>query len=156
MFSFLVTLDARPLPLSQYSMREEHPMPVVRFRLPTRRRRTEAHTTPYVLVYLTRSPRQRLGSNTRSLSRTHVNPSCEIRTLLAIYNWRMPISARNRLKRTVEEVGPDTVMAHVVVRVGDNLMESAITRRSTEEMHLAKGDTVRAIIKSTELRIQKD
>jgi len=42
----------------------------------------------------------------------------------------------------VEEVGLDTVMAHVVVRVGDNLMESAITRRSTEEMHLAKGDTV--------------
>lgn len=56
----------------------------------------------------------------------------------------------------MEEVVLGTVMAHVVVRVGDNLIESAITRRSADEMNLKKGDTVYAIIKSTEVMIQKD
>jgi len=68
----------------------------------------------------------------------------------------MTLSARNRLKGTVEEVVLGTVMAHVVVRVGDNLIESAITRRSADEMNLRKGDAVYAIIKSTEVMIQKD
>ena len=68
----------------------------------------------------------------------------------------MPISARNRLKGTVEEVVLGTVMAHVVVRVGENLIESAITRRSADELRLKKGDTVTAIIKATEVLIQKD
>ena len=47
-------------------------------------------------------------------------------------------------------------MAHVVVRVGDNVIESVITRRSAEELKLKKGDTVTAIIKATEVMIQKD
>jgi molybdopterin-binding protein len=68
----------------------------------------------------------------------------------------MPISARNKLKGTVEEVALGNVMAHVVMRVGDNLIESAITRRSAEELKLKKGDVVFAIIKSTEVMIQKD
>ena len=68
----------------------------------------------------------------------------------------MTLSARNQLKGTVEEVVLGTVMAHVIVRVGDNLIESAITRRSADEMKLKKGDTVYAIIKSTEVMIRKD
>lgn len=47
-------------------------------------------------------------------------------------------------------------MAHVVVRVGGNVIESAITRRSAEELKLKKGDVVTAIVKSTEVMIQKD
>lgn len=47
-------------------------------------------------------------------------------------------------------------MAHVVLRVGENVIESAITRRSAEEMKLKVGDTVTAIIKSTEVLLQKD
>ena len=68
----------------------------------------------------------------------------------------MTLSARNRLQGIVEEVVLGTVMAHVVVRVGENLIESAITRRSADEMKLKKGDRVSAIIKSTEVMIQKD
>jgi molybdopterin-binding protein len=68
----------------------------------------------------------------------------------------MAISARNQLQGTVEEVVLGTVMAHVVIRVGKNLIESAITRRSADELKLKKGDTVKAIIKSTEVMIQKD
>ena len=46
-------------------------------------------------------------------------------------------------------------MAHVVVEVGENLIESVITRRSAEEMKLKVGDTVSAIIKSTEVMLEK-
>lgn len=56
----------------------------------------------------------------------------------------------------VEEVVLGTVMAHVVMRVGDNLIESAITRRSADELQIKKGDTVTAIIKSSEVLIQKN
>jgi len=68
----------------------------------------------------------------------------------------MPISARNKLRGTIEEIILGNVMAHVVVRVGDNLIESVITRRSAEELKLKKGDTVTAVIKATEVMIQKD
>jgi molybdopterin-binding protein len=47
-------------------------------------------------------------------------------------------------------------MAHVTVRVGQNLIDSVITRQSAEEMNLKVGDTVAAIIKSTEVMLQKD
>ena len=73
-----------------------------------------------------------------------------------VYNDHMPISARNKLRGQIEEVQLGDVMAHVVVRVGDNLIESAITRRSADELKLKKGDTVTAVIKSTEVMIQKD
>ena len=68
----------------------------------------------------------------------------------------MPISARNRLRGTIEEIQLGDIMAHVVVRVGDNLIESAITRRSADELNLNKGDTVNAVVKATEVMIQKD
>ena len=47
-------------------------------------------------------------------------------------------------------------MAHVVVRVGKNLIESVITKRSADEMKLKVGDEVSAIIKSTEVMLEKD
>ncbi len=68
----------------------------------------------------------------------------------------MPISARNKLRGKVEDVQLGDVMAHVVVRAGDNLIESAITRRSADELKLKKGDTVTAVIKATEVMIEKD
>jgi len=47
-------------------------------------------------------------------------------------------------------------MAHIAVRVGENIVESVITRRSAEEMKLKKGDAVKVVIKSTEVMLQKD
>ena len=47
------------------------------------------------------------------------------------------------------------IMAHVVVKVGNSQIESVITRRSAEEMKLKVGDTVGAIIKSTEVILEK-
>ena len=68
----------------------------------------------------------------------------------------MTLSARNQLKGTIEELQLGGVMAHVAVRVGDNLIESVITRKSAEEMALKKGDAVKVVIKSTEVMLQKD
>jgi molybdopterin-binding protein len=68
----------------------------------------------------------------------------------------MKLSARNHLLGKIEEIKLGNVMAHVTVRVGENLIDSVITRRSVEEMNLKVGDTVAAIIKSTEVMLQKD
>jgi molybdopterin-binding protein len=68
----------------------------------------------------------------------------------------MAISARNQLEGKVVEVIVGDVMAHVVVKVGKNQIESVITRRSVEQLGLKKGDKVTVIIKSTEVMLQKD
>jgi molybdopterin-binding protein len=68
----------------------------------------------------------------------------------------MPISARNQLPGRVREVELGEVMAHVTIKVGKNVVESVITRRSAEEMKLKKGDKVTVVIKSTEVMLQKD
>jgi len=68
----------------------------------------------------------------------------------------MPLSARNQLKGRIEEVRTGSIMAHVMVRVGENVIESVITRLSAEELGLKKGDTVTVVIKSTEVMLQKD
>ncbi len=66
------------------------------------------------------------------------------------------ISARNQLPGTVEDIVLGTVTAKVTVRVGENLIESVITRQSVEEMGLKQGDSVTALIKSTEVMIMAD
>ncbi len=68
----------------------------------------------------------------------------------------MPLSARNQLSGKIVEIQLGDVMAHVTVRVGKNLIESVITRRSVDELGLKKGDTVKAVVKSTEVMLQKD
>jgi molybdopterin-binding protein len=68
----------------------------------------------------------------------------------------MSLSARNKLQGKVTELQLGGVMAHIVVQVGSNFLESVITRRSAEEMNLKVGDTVAAVIKSTEVMLEKD
>jgi molybdopterin-binding protein len=68
----------------------------------------------------------------------------------------MKISARNQLKGTVEKIDLGVVTAKVVVRVGENLIESVITRQSVEELGIAVGSEVTAVIKSTEVMLMVD
>ena len=56
---------------------------------------------------------------------------------------------------TVEQVLLGEIMARVVVKVGDNVIESVITRQSAEELELKQGDSVRVVVKSTEVMIEK-
>lgn len=67
----------------------------------------------------------------------------------------MTLSARNRITGKVVEIEFSGVMAHVVVRAGKNLIESVITKRSAEQMKLNVGDAVTAVIKSTEVMLEK-
>ena len=56
---------------------------------------------------------------------------------------------------TVEQVHLGEIMARVVIKVGEHVMESVITRQSAEELALKKGDSVHVVVKSTEVMIQK-
>ncbi len=67
----------------------------------------------------------------------------------------MTLSARNHLQGTIEEIQLGDVLAHITVRVAGGIIESVITRRSAEDMGLAKGDTVTAVVKATEVMIAK-
>jgi molybdopterin-binding protein len=84
------------------------------------------------------------------------NPQDLDTTLEPGYDLPMKLSARNHLVGKVEELKLGDILAHAVVRVGDNLIDSVITRRSAEEMDLKVGDTVAAVIKSTEVMLQKE
>lgn len=65
------------------------------------------------------------------------------------------LSTRNQFKGTVKSVNLGNVMAEVVVSAGGLEIVSAITRTSAEHLGLKAGDTVTAIIKSTEVIIDK-
>ncbi len=67
----------------------------------------------------------------------------------------MNISARNQLSGTVTSVKLGGVMAEIVVQVGENEIVSVVTRASAEELGIAEGDIVWAIIKSTEVMLAK-
>jgi molybdopterin-binding protein len=68
----------------------------------------------------------------------------------------MKISARNQLRGTVEKVELGVVTAKVGVRVGENLIESIITKQSVEDLNIKVGSEVTAIIKSTEVMLMVD
>jgi molybdopterin-binding protein len=65
------------------------------------------------------------------------------------------LSARNQLKGTVKSVQTDGLMAEVVVSAGSLEIVSIITRGSAEALSLKEGDQVTAVVKSTEVMIEK-
>ena len=65
------------------------------------------------------------------------------------------LSARNQFKGTVKEITLGNVMADVVVSAGGVEIVAAITRVSAERLGLKAGDTVTAIVKSTDVLIDK-
>ncbi|HEY2383873.1 MAG TPA: TOBE domain-containing protein [Terriglobia bacterium] len=67
----------------------------------------------------------------------------------------MAISARNQLKGKITEIIMGDVMAHITIRVGQNVIDSVITRKSAEELQLKKGDSVIAVVKATEVMVHK-
>ncbi len=68
----------------------------------------------------------------------------------------MALSARNQLPGIIRQIKYDDVVALVVVKVGSQLVESVIARKSAEELGLKIGDSVKVVVKSTEVMIQKD
>jgi molybdopterin-binding protein len=65
-------------------------------------------------------------------------------------------SARNQLRGTVRAVSIGAVMAEVIVDVNGIDVVAAITKDSAERLTLAKGKSVVAIIKATDVMIGID
>jgi len=65
------------------------------------------------------------------------------------------LSARNQFAGVVKSVKLGGIMAEVVIQVGNFEIVSAITRTSAEAMDLKVGDQVKAVIKSTEVMVDK-
>ena len=67
----------------------------------------------------------------------------------------LDLSARNQLCGTIAAITIDGLMAEVLLRIGDQSLVSIITRGSAERLRLRVGDSVFAVIKSTEVMIGK-
>jgi molybdopterin-binding protein len=65
------------------------------------------------------------------------------------------LSARNQFQGKIKSVKLGTVMAEVVVVAGGLEIVAAITRGSAESLGLKVGDTVKAVVKATEVMIDK-
>ena len=69
----------------------------------------------------------------------------------------MRISARNMLEGKIENVELGAVMASIKIKVeSPGLITALITKESAEKLNLKDGDTVTAIIKSTEIMVGKE
>jgi molybdopterin-binding protein len=69
----------------------------------------------------------------------------------------MQISARNVFEGKIENVEVGAVMANVKIKIeSPQLVTAIITKESVEKLGLKKGDTVSAIIKSTEIMVGKE
>jgi molybdopterin-binding protein len=65
------------------------------------------------------------------------------------------LSARNQLAGVVKAIKLGDIMAEVVIQVGPVDIVSVITRSSAESLGLKVGDSVKAVIKSTEVLVDK-
>ncbi len=69
----------------------------------------------------------------------------------------MRLSARNQLPGSIVSVDHGAVMSTVVIRLeGGQEVISVITKDSAEQLSLAEGDHVVAVIKSTEVMVGKE
>jgi molybdopterin-binding protein len=66
------------------------------------------------------------------------------------------LSARNQLPAVIKSVKLGNVMAEIVMDVNGSEIVSSITRGSAEALKLQAGDRVKAIIKATEVIVEKD
>ena len=68
----------------------------------------------------------------------------------------MSTSIRNRLPGTVEQIVSDKVVSEVIIRTAAGIVASIITTGSVKRMNLKEGDTVFAVIKATEVSVEKE
>ena len=67
----------------------------------------------------------------------------------------MDISARNQLRGKIKALKKGDLMAEIVVEIGGQELVSVITANSVDRMGLKVGDSVAAVIKATEVMIDK-
>ena len=65
------------------------------------------------------------------------------------------VSGRNQLVGKIVSLRIEGLLAEVVLMVGDAHVTSIITANASRELQLKKGDTVAALIKSTDVMIER-
>jgi len=65
------------------------------------------------------------------------------------------VSGRNQLVGKVVSVRVDGLLAEVVIALGDTNVTAIITASAVRELQLKKGDTAAALIKSTDVMIER-
>jgi len=65
------------------------------------------------------------------------------------------ISIRNRLAGTIREVASDRVVPEVIVETAAGTITAVITTRSVRELQLKTGDRIDAIIKATNVSLER-
>jgi molybdopterin-binding protein len=68
----------------------------------------------------------------------------------------MSASVRNRLPGKIEKIVSGKVVSEVVIHTAAGTVTSIITTGSVKRMNLKEGDTVLAIIKATEVSVEKE
>jgi len=68
----------------------------------------------------------------------------------------MKLSARNQLKGTVTSVNKGEAIANVVLDVGGSRLVASITVEAADELGVAEGTQVTAIVKASDVMIATD
>ena len=68
----------------------------------------------------------------------------------------MKLSARNQLKGTVSEIRRGEAIANVVLDVAGQRLVASITVEAVEELGLAEGSSVTALVKASDVMIATD
>ena len=68
----------------------------------------------------------------------------------------MSTSIRNRLRGTIEKIVSDKVVSEIVIQTAAGTVTSIITTGSVQRMNLKEGDAVFAVIKATEVSVEKE
>lgn len=65
------------------------------------------------------------------------------------------VSGRNQLAGKVTSVRIEGLLAQVVLAIGDQQITAIITADAAREMNLRKGDTAAALVKATEIMVER-
>ena len=68
----------------------------------------------------------------------------------------MSTSIRDRLPGTIEKINSDKIVSEVTIQTAAGTVTSIIATGSVERMNLKEGDAVFAIIKATEVSVEKE
>jgi molybdopterin-binding protein len=68
----------------------------------------------------------------------------------------MSTSIRNRLPGRIEKIVSDNVVSEIVIQTAAGEVTSIITTGSVKRMQLKEGDNVFAVIKATEVSVEKE
>lgn len=67
----------------------------------------------------------------------------------------MEISLRNHLQGKVVEIIQDKVVSEVEIETSAGIVTAVITTRSVQHLNLKVGDEVHAVVKATEVGVEK-